>query len=238
LLDFYKNKNNHLKNKILYLETVNEVSKDNELTKNNIKRESIDKNLTEDNLKKINEYNIQIINDKFKNLLTTREKFQNENMHINQENMRDNIINEIEALIKKCDCNLKELESCKSKSITKQNINESLFYDKNSYCIPNMNGNNFNLQNPNDNSFMNTFVINKNYSIIDHDYNCNMSQNDFVIIIKEKFIEYQNNLNFVRNNLMKEKELENKKNAKEIKLRSLKQNISEQKRKLEELINK
>jgi hypothetical protein len=65
-----------------------------------------------------------------------------------------------------------------------------------------------------------------------------MSQNDFVIIIKEKFIEYENYLNFVRNNLMKEKELENKKNAKEIKLRSLKQNISEQKRKLDELINK
>lgn len=238
MLDFYKNKNNHLKNKILYLETVYEVSKDNESANNSIRKDSIDKSKTEDNPKLNEDFNKLALNDQFKNLLTAKEKFQNQNIQHNQENMRDNFINELEILIKKCDENIKELESYKIKSNTKQNINESLYYDKNSYYMPNVNGNNFNLQNPNDNSFMNTFVVNKNYSIIYDEYNYNMSPNDFLSIVREKFIEYQKNFSIVRNNLIKEKELEFKKNAKEIKLRSLKQNISELKRKLDELINK
>ena len=226
-----------MKNKILYLETVYEVSKDTESAKNDLKRESIDKSKAEDNSKPNEDYNKIDFNDQFKNLLTVKEKFQNENIQHNQESMRDNFINELEVLIKKCDENINELECYKNKSNAKQNINESLFYDKNSYYMPNVNGNNFTLQNPNDNSFMNT-VINKNYSLIYDDYNCNMSQSDFLSIIREKFIEYQKNLTIIRNNLIKEKELEIKKKAKEIKLRSLKQNISEQKKKLDELINK
>lgn len=219
------------------METVNEVSNDNETAKNNLSKESLDSSNTEDKSKHKDVINKQILDENFKNLLTVKEKFHNENINYNQANMRDIVINEIEVLLKKCDDNIKELDSFKTKSNAKQNINESLLYDKNSYYMPNVNGN-FTFQNPNDASFMNTFVINKNYSIIDHDYNCNMSQNDFLLTLREKFVEYQKNLSIVRNNLIKEKELEVKKNAKEIKLRSLKQNISEQKRKLDELINK
>jgi len=228
-----------LKNKILYLETVHEVSKYYESSKHCGKTESIDRGRNnEDNLKSNEDYNQLILKDQSKNLLPVEEKFRNESIQLSQESMRDNFIDELEILIKKCDENIKELECDKNKFTANQNLNESFIYDKNSYYMPSMNMNNFNLQNPS--SFMNTFVTNKNYSIIYDEYSSsnNMSQSDFLSIIREKFIEYQRSLFTVRNNLIKEKELEIKKNAKEIKLKNIKQKISEQRREFDQLLNK
>jgi len=239
-LEFYNNKNNFLKNKILYLETVYEVFKEHSKNNSNIISKEIINSIEENKLSV--ELNNLDNNYPYINLYNNL-KNQTDKAKENPENIRDHIILEIDSLIKKCEENFKDLDFSKNK--TKTNINESIFYDKNSYYIPNVNSNNIN--NPCDNSFMNTVIINRNYSIIENDMNFNMTQNemnfnmtqyDYYYVLKEKFFEYQKNLELIKNNLLKEKELEIKKNSKEIKLKSLKINISEQKRKLDELINK